>query len=246
MPLTLSIEDLRARILFRDPALLILDKPPGVPVHAGSGGGYNLESSFDGLRFDLDSRPALAHRLDRDTSGCLVLGRTPAALKQLGQLFADGRVQKEYWAIVDRAPPQSKGRINMRLKKRDAVRHSWRMMVAADGQEAITDYELMGQADGLSWLALRPQTGRTHQIRIHLAAIGCPVKGDWVYGSQPLERRPAHVTLCLHARRIEIPFYWKQPAICAQAPPPAHMRSALERLGFREQAPGRESEHASI
>src|SRR5271166_6597175 len=93
------------RVLYRDGLILVIDKPAGIAVHPGPGGGPNLESGFDALRFGLPRPPALAHRLDRDTSGCLVLGRHPKALRRLGVLFADGMVVKIYWAIVDGHPP---------------------------------------------------------------------------------------------------------------------------------------------
>jgi RluA family pseudouridine synthase len=232
----LSPEEMKARILYRDPLMLIFDKPPGLPVHAGSGGGSTVEAGFDALRFELNERPALAHRLDRDTSGCLVLGRTRAALKQLGHLFAEGRVEKLYWAVVEGTPEAEEGRITLPLKKRDAAHHSWRMMVAepqdAEGQEAVTEFRVLGRGAGRSWLALRPLTGRTHQIRVHCAASGFPVAGDWIYGAAPAPRRPKDAALFLHARSIRVPLYGKRPPIEAEAPPPPHMRAALQQLGF--------------
>jgi len=233
---SLSPEELRARILYRDDLMLVIDKPPGLPVHAGSGGGPTLEAGFDALRFELAERPALAHRLDRETSGCLVLGRTRPALKQLGHLFAANRVEKLYWAVVEGDPGAEDGRIGLPLKKQDAARHSWRMMVAAaedaDGQEAVTDYRVLARGAGRAWLALRPLTGRTHQIRVHCAAIGCPILGDWIYGGTPAPRRPKDAALFLHARSIRVPLYRQKPPVEAEAPPPPHMRTALQQLGF--------------
>jgi tRNA pseudouridine32 synthase / 23S rRNA pseudouridine746 synthase len=230
----LSPEEIRARLLYRDDLMLVLDKPPGLPVHAGSGGGPTLEASFDALRFELTERPVLAHRLDRDTSGCLVLGRTRQAAKQLGRLFAEGRVEKLYWAVVEGGPHVDEGRIDLPLKKRDGERHSWRMMAAPDGQEAVTFFRVLGRAEGRSWLALRPLTGRTHQIRVHCAAMGFPVAGDWIYGASPADRRPQHTALLLHARAVTVPLHWKKPPVTAEAPPPPHMRAALQKLGFAD------------
>ena len=230
--MALSPEELRARILYRDALMLIIDKPPGLPVHAGSGGGPTLEAGFDALRFELAERPVLAHRLDRDTSGCLVLGRTREAAKQLGQLFADGRIEKLYWAVVEGGPETDEGRIALPLKKQDAARHRWRMMAAEDGQDAVTDYRVLGRGAGRAWLALHPLTGRTHQIRVHCAALGFPVAGDWIYGKAPEPRRPAGAALFLHARSLRIPLYGEAPPIDVEAPPPPHMRAALQQLGL--------------
>src|SRR5262249_61159245 len=110
-------DELLGRILHRDGLMLIIDKPAGLPVHAGPGGGPNLEAGFDALRFGLPAPPALAHRLDRDTSGCLVLGRHRKALARLGRLFAGGQVEKTYWAVVEGVPPAAEGRIALALRK---------------------------------------------------------------------------------------------------------------------------------
>ena len=217
------------RILYRDGLILIIDKPAGVPVHAGPGGGVNLEHYFEALRFGLPQPPALGHRLDRDTSGCLVLGRQRKALSRLGRLFAGGQVEKVYWAIVRGQPPQAEGTVDLALKKRSEQR-GWWMQVAADGQTAVTDYRVLGGADGLSWLECRPRTGRTHQIRVHCAELGCPVLGDPIYGARDAAGDGA--SLHLHARQIGLPLYPNRPPITVTAPPPPHMLEALRRCGY--------------
>ena len=222
--------ELAARVLYRDGLVLIVDKPAGLPVHAGPGGGPNLEALFAALKFGLPRPPALAHRLDRDTSGCLVLGRHRKALARLGRLFAEGKVEKSYWAIVRGAPPEAEGRIELALKKR-TPKGGWQMAVDAAGQAAVTDYRLLGRGDGIAWLELKPRTGRTHQIRVHLAALGCPVLGDGTYGK---ESEASAVPLQLHARAIALPLYQGKPPIAAEAPPPAHMLAALAACGYRE------------
>src|SRR4051794_3831363 len=174
--------DILDRILYRDGLMLVIDKPAGIPVHAGPGGGPNLEHWFPLLRFGLPHPPALAHRLDRDTSGCLVLGRHPKALRRLGALFARGEVTKIYWAVVEGRPPKTEGRIETGLRKLNRS-SGWRVIVDPDGQKAVTDYRVCGAADGRAWLELRPRTGRTHQLRVHCAEFGCPVVGDPVYGN---------------------------------------------------------------
>ena len=219
------------RILHRDALILIVDKPAGVPVHAGPGGGVNLEHYFEALRFGLPQPPALAHRLDRDTSGCLVLGRHRKALARLGRLFAGGQVEKVYWAVVRGAPPQPEGRIEQALKKRSEQR-GWWMQADPKGQPAITDYRVLGRNDALdiAWLECRPRTGRTHQIRVHCAELACPILGDPVYGPEPA--RSGGPPLHLHARAISLPLYPNRPPVTAEAPPPPHLLEALRRCGY--------------
>jgi len=205
--------------------MLVMDKPAGIAVHSGPGGGPHLEHWFPLLRFGLSRPPALAHRLDRDTSGCLVLGRHPKALRRVGALFAAGKIEKTYWAVVTSIPATSEGVIDAPLKKQ-MRRIGWRMEIDPEGQRAITEYRVLGAADGLAWLVLHPKTGRTHQIRVHCAALGCPVVGDPIYGG--LGGQPLH----LHARAISIPLYPARPPIRVAAPVPPHMLAALTRLGY--------------
>ncbi|HEX6014928.1 MAG TPA: RNA pseudouridine synthase, partial [Geminicoccaceae bacterium] len=156
------------RVLYRDGLVLVIDKPAGVPVHAGPGGGVNLEQYFEALRFGLPQPPALAHRLDRDTSGCLVLGRHRKALARLGRLFVGGQVEKVYWAVVRGRPPAPAGRIELALSKR-SERRGWWVEADPEGQPAVTVYRLLGEGGGIAWLECRPRTGRTHQVRVHCA-----------------------------------------------------------------------------
>lgn len=221
---------LAERVLYRDGLILVIDKPVGIAVHPGPGGGPNLETAFDQLRFGLPHPPALAHRLDRDTSGCLVLGRNPKALRRLGALFAGGEVEKIYWAVVEGRPPEAGGRVETGLKKLTRG-PGWRMAIDAAGPTAITEYRVCGIADGRAWLELRPRTGRTHQLRVHCTKLGCPVLGDTVYGDPATEER-----LQLHARSITLPLYPRRPPLEITAPVPSHMLAPLQRLGYREAA----------
>ena len=185
-------EEIVARLLYRDGLMLIIDKPAGYAVHKGPKGGESLEDHFGALRFGLPRSPALAHRLDRDTSGCLVLGRHRKALATLGKLFKDGRVGKTYWAVVEGGPAEDEGRIDLPLGKRDDTR-GWWMKVDPEGQPSATTWKVMGRADDngkpITWLALEPLTGRTHQLRVHCAARGWPILGDTIYGNTPRTRR---------------------------------------------------------
>ena len=221
------------RILYRDGLMLVIDKPAGLPVHAGpssrkDGGGDNLENYFDALRFGLPRAPALAHRLDRDTSGCLVLGRHPKALRKLGRLFSEGRIDKTYWAICKGVPEKLSGTINAPLAKRTRG-NGWTMEVAEeDGQAAATTYRVLARKDGLAFIEAKPKTGRTHQIRVHLASIGAPILGDPQYGELSPDERAA--PMMLHARRIIIPISKNKEPVVVEAEPPAAMVTLLNAL----------------
>jgi tRNA pseudouridine32 synthase / 23S rRNA pseudouridine746 synthase len=221
------------RILYKDQLIIVLDKPPGIPVHAGPKGGASLEDYFGALKFDYKETPHLAHRLDRDTSGCLILGRNERALKKLGRLFETGQIKKTYWAITEGRPPAEEGVIDLPLKKVKLPK-GWSMQPAqkgeADAQEAVTEYKVLKHLrKDRSWLELKPRTGRTHQIRVHLKSLGCPIVGDWLYGGG--EARPpsgSFPLLHLHARALEIPLYPDKPPVTVSAELPAHMVELID------------------
>jgi tRNA pseudouridine32 synthase/23S rRNA pseudouridine746 synthase len=214
--------------------MLVLDKPAGVAVHKGPKGGASLEDDFDALRFGLPRNPALAHRLDRETAGCLVLGRHHKALEQLGLLFKQGRIGKTYWAIVEGGPQAPQGLIDLPLGRLDPSR-GWWMKVDADGSPSQTRWTVAGrgQIEGraVTWLELEPLTGRTHQLRVHCAAQGWPILGDSVYGTAPRGNGSA-IRLQLLARRVSVPLAKTRPAIVVEAPAPAHMLDPLTLCGF--------------
>ena len=216
------------RLLYRDGLMLVIDKPAGIAVHQGPRGGLNLEDLLGGLRFGLPRNPALAHRLDRDTSGCLVLGRHHKATEKLGLLFKQGKISKTYWAVVDGAPEADTGLIDLPLGRLDANR-GWWMKVDPLGQPSQTRYTVLGRADGRALLALEPLTGRTHQLRVHCASQGFPILGDPIYGSGVASAPSLH----LHARTIDVPLYKNKAAIAVEAPVPAHMEAALSAFGAR-------------
>ncbi len=226
------LTDIGARLLYRDGLMLVIDKPAGLPVHPGPKGGETLTDHLDALRFGLPKRPQAAHRLDRDTSGCLVLGRHPKALARLNRLFAEGLVAKTYWAIVEGVPSDQSGTIDLALARRSSDPRSWWMKVDPAGDPSVTRWRVLGQVADRSWLELEPVTGRTHQLRVHCAAMGWPISGDPIYGTAP---RTADPGLQLHARSVSIPLHPKRPPIRIEAPAPAHMAEALENCGF---APG--------
>ncbi len=213
--------------------MLVIDKPAGLPVHPGPKGGPALTTYLDALRFGLPRLPELAHRLDKDTSGCLVLGRHPKALALLGRLFKQNRVSKTYWAVVEGEVAGEEGTIDLRLGRRDPER-GWWMKVDPEGQEATTLWSVLGRVEGLTALALKPVTGRTHQLRVHMQAIGHPIVGDPIYGTAP---RQGGAPLHLHARRIEIPLEAGKPPVVAEAPVPIHMLERLKRCGVTHENP---------
>jgi tRNA pseudouridine32 synthase/23S rRNA pseudouridine746 synthase len=247
-PKEMTPEQMVSRLLYRDGLMLVIDKPPGFAVHRGPKGGESLEDHFGALRFGLPRPPALAHRLDRDTSGCLVLGRHRKALAQLGKLFKTGAIGKTYWAVVEGGPEAEEGQIELPLGRLDVAR-GWWMKHDPSGQQAVTKWKVMERNsftsprkdDGtaLTWLALEPLTGRTHQLRVHCAAMGWPIVGDAIYGTAPRAGGPP---LHLHAREVVVPLYKNRSAIRVTAPVPEHMRAALSQCGWRdENAPTDES-----
>jgi len=226
------------RVLYRDGLMLVIDKPAGLPVHAKPGskkgeGGESLEDYFDALRFGLPRPPALAHRLDRDTTGCLVLGRHPKALRKLHKLFLESKIDKTYWAICRGVPEKLSGTIDAPLKK-GTEKKGWKMSLAAPDDDgalaAVTTYRTLKSKDGVSFIEAKPKTGRTHQIRVHLASIGAPIIGDSLYGDLSNEDRAQ--PMMLHARRIIIPIPKNKEPVVVEAPPPEAMRAMLEKCGL--------------
>jgi tRNA pseudouridine32 synthase/23S rRNA pseudouridine746 synthase len=227
-------EEMLSRLLYRDGMMLVVDKPAGLSVHRGPKGGASLEDYFDVLRFGLPRRPALAHRLDKDTSGCLVLGRHRKALALLGKLFKNGAIGKTYWAVVEGGPAEDEGRIDIPLGKLDEDR-GWWMKPDPNGKPSSTTWKVMGRGDGVTWLALEPLTGRTHQLRVHCAETGFPILGDPIYGGAPRNSvslgGPA---LHLHSREIVVPISKNKPPVVTTAPAPPHMREMLTKCGWTE------------
>jgi tRNA pseudouridine32 synthase/23S rRNA pseudouridine746 synthase len=220
----MNAEEIVSRLLYRDALMLVIDKPAGLPVHPGPKGGETLFHHLDALRFGLPRRPEAAHRLDKDTSGCLVLGRHPKAIARLNELFRRNEVDKVYWAVVEGGPQADEGEIDLPLAPKSPDR-GWWMKVDPKGQPSLTRWRVLGRGEGLALLELRPITGRTHQLRVHCQASGFPILGDPIYGTAPRFGGPG---LHLHARSVTVPLYPKKPPITVEAPVPEHMR---ERVG---------------
>lgn len=184
-------------ILHRDQHLLVIDKPAGLAVHPGPRTPASLEDHLPELAFGNRRLPVISHRLDRDTSGCLVLARHPKAVRRVAQLFAEGAVTKVYWAILDGLPVADSGSIDLPLAKVSTAAAGWRMVHDPAGKRAVTHWRILDRAANL--VEFRPETGRTHQLRVHAAALGHAILGDPVYGSGGEAMR-------LHARALTLPF----------------------------------------
>jgi tRNA pseudouridine32 synthase/23S rRNA pseudouridine746 synthase len=223
----MNAEEIVSKVLYRDALMLVIDKPAGLPVHPGPKGGETLVHHLDALRFGLPRRPEAAHRLDRDTSGCLVLGRHSRAIARLNELFRRNEVDKVYWAVVEGGPDGDRGEIDLALAPKSPDR-GWWMKVDPGGQPSLTRWRVLGRSEGLTLLELRPVTGRTHQLRVHCAASGFPILGDPIYGAAPRFHGPG---LHLHARGVTVPLYPKKPPITVEAPVPEHMRERVEACG---------------
>jgi 23S rRNA pseudouridine955/2504/2580 synthase len=227
---------LLARVIHRDPQVLVLDKPHGLPVQGGPGIARHLDGMLDALRFDAEERPRLVHRLDRDTSGVLVLARTAAAAAKLAAAFRGRDVEKTYWAIVVGEPTPPAGRIDLPLVRQGGPRGERTAAADPDDREAaraITEFATLDKVRRrAAWLELKPHTGRTHQLRVHCAeALGCPILGDGKYGGSSAHLEDLPGQLHLHARALRLPHPaggWLE--VAAALPP--HMRESFSFLGF--------------
>ncbi|GAB0113021.1 RluA family pseudouridine synthase [Acidisoma sp. C75] len=229
-----TIKDLERMVLYRDEWLIVLDKPPGLPTQGGPGITRHLDGMLDGLRFGSEERPRLVHRLDRDTSGVLLLARSPGNAAKLAAAFRTRSVRKTYWAVVLGLPVPLEGLIDQALTRRDGLggaRSAIAHPADPDAQRAITEYETLDHAGRkFSWLGLYPHTGRTHQLRVHCAAMGHPILGDTAYGGD-IEMEVLRPQLHLHARALTLPH----PAggtLTVAAPLPPHMEESFRQLGF--------------
>lgn len=233
-------------LLHEDPKVFVFNKPAGLAVQGGSGVVRHVDAMLDALRNRKGEKPRLVHRLDRDTSGVLVVARTRQAAMKLGEAFRGRDAKKTYWALVKGVPKNRSGKISTWLVK-EQTQDGDRMRVAKHGEpdsdHAVSHYRIIDQAgQNLSWLEMEPYTGRTHQLRVHAAHIGCPILGDpkyfkadqnWEFPGGMQNR------LHLHARRIVIP-HPDGGSIDVTAPLPAHMRQSWNLIGFDEEIAGNE------
>jgi 23S rRNA pseudouridine955/2504/2580 synthase len=232
--------ELRRRVLHKDAWVIALDKPAGLAVQGGTRTDKHLDAMLDALRFEAEERPKLVHRLDRDTSGLLLLARSTAAARALTEAFRDKTALKLYWAVTVGVPQRDIGTIDLPLAKLAGPRGE---RVAADEEEglrAVTHWRVVERAGRkTAWLALMPETGRTHQLRVHCAALGAPILGDFKYAGREavLPGGAERPLLHLHARAIRMP-HPKGGVLEVKAPLPRHMQESFAFLGFAMDAGG--------
>ena len=228
---------LQRLVIYRDDSVIAIDKPQGLPVQGGPGIAKHVDGLLDALRFGSEDRPRLVHRLDRDTTGVLVLARTPAAAAKLAAAFRGRDAEKTYWAVVVGNPKPEQGVIELHLVKKGVGDRE--LVVPADPKEfgaepAETEYVTISRAGHrAAWMALRPHTGRTHQLRAHMKAIGFPILGDPKYGDENSAPLSEGLKLLLHARRIELP-HPSRGSLIIEAPMSPEMRAGFDRFGFDE------------
>lgn len=229
-----DIADIRGMILHMDDDVIVLNKPAGIPVQGGTKQTRHIDGLLDGLRFDYSERPKLTHRLDKDTSGVLVIGRTRLAAKHLTDAFKRRATRKIYWALVTGVPRPHQATISYNLTK-VVTSAGEKVIVDREGQSAISDYSVVAVAGTkASWLALKPLTGRTHQLRVHCAAISHPIVGDGKYGgSECFLEGVISKNMHLHAREITI-SHPDGSYLSVTAPLGQHMAATWKLMGFHE------------
>ena len=208
-------------ILFCDGEAIIVDKPAGLPVTVPRSGILSVENHLDSLRFGFQRQPTLVHRLDQDTSGCLLLARNPKAHKRFSAAFEAGQVQKSYLAVIAGIPEQESGTIDIPLLKISSAEEGWRIIADEAGKRSVSHWRIVAVHNGRALIAFTPETGRTHQLRVHaVAGLGHAIVGDPMYGIAT-----GKTSLLLHAAKLEIPRAGKPP-VTAEAPLPARFIAA--------------------
>jgi tRNA pseudouridine32 synthase/23S rRNA pseudouridine746 synthase len=209
------------RVLFIDGEAIVIDKPAGLAVHPGARTPESLEDYLHHLRFGFRRLPLPVHRLDRDTSGCLLLARNPKAHRVFQHAFEEKRVEKTYVAVLDGVPGAESGTVDMMLGKTSTAAAGWRMVEDASGKQAVTHWRVLTVREGRALVLFTPETGRTHQIRVHAAAgIGVPIAGDPVYGAG---RGP----MLLHALSLKVERGAKPPVEATAPLPPTIVQAGF-------------------
>ena len=229
-----KVQELRDRVIYKDKEIIVFNKPAGLAVQGGTGTRVHLDGMLDALQFEAPERPRLVHRLDKDTSGVLVLARSRVAARALTAAFRDRTTRKIYWAVTVGCPSPTKGKISLKLAK-GGTRGDEKMRADPEtGQNAVTLYAVLDEArPRLALVALMPLTGRTHQLRAHMLALGTPILGDGKYGGYDafIDGIDLDKKLHLHARSLEIP----KPSggiLKVEAPLSPHMEKTMAALNF--------------
>jgi tRNA pseudouridine32 synthase/23S rRNA pseudouridine746 synthase len=210
-----------SRVLFIDAEALAIDKPAGLAVHPGPKTRESLERYLPDLRFGFQRRPTLVHRLDRDTSGCLLLARNPKAHKRFSRAFEENRVEKSYVAVLDGVPEAEEGAVDIPLAKISSREAGWRVVADPRGKPAVTRWRRLGEREGRALILFLPETGRTHQLRVHaVEGLGIPIAGDPVYGRG---RGP----MLLHARSLRMERDGKNPVEATAPLPPTFLQAGF-------------------
>ncbi len=226
----------QSMVIHEDKDIFVLNKPAGFAVQGGTKTFQHLDGLLMGLGVELGERPLLVHRLDRDTSGVIVVAKRRAVAASLGKLFATRNVQKTYWALTKGVPKPAQGKIDVALIKAKGPDGD-RMRASKDGEEddeqkAVTQYAVIDKASSVvAWLSLKPMTGRQHQLRAHCAHIGVPILGDNKYGGDVDLPEDIANKLHLHARRLVFP-HPRGGEVDITAPLPKHMIESFNSLGF--------------
>lgn len=231
-------EFLREIVLYEDEDIYVFNKPHGLASQGGSGTKRHLDGLLKSLANKKGDAPRLVHRLDRDTSGCLVVAKSRAAAAYFGEVFKTRAARKIYWAVVAGNPNPKQGRISCFLLKQPSIDDGEQMVVVPDGtpnaQHSVTYYSTTDTAARrFAWVTLKPMTGRTHQLRVHMAQLGTPIIGDPRYFRLPNWEEPEGLAegLHLHARRISLPLRSGK-TVDVSAPLPPHMLQSFAALGF--------------
>lgn len=227
-----DIAEAQSWVIYKDDAVIAINKPAGLPTQGGTGQTKHLDGMLDALRFGSEHRPRLVHRLDKDTSGALLLGRTPKAAGALAAAFQTKETDKRYFSLVMGVPNPPDGRIQLKMDKAP-IKGNERMIVTPDGKRSVTDYAVVERAAlQASWLALKPHTGRTHQLRLHCAEMGHPIVGDGKYGgAEAFLTGSISRKMHLHSRFITFP-HPDGGRMTVTAPLSPHMQASFDMLGF--------------
>jgi 23S rRNA pseudouridine955/2504/2580 synthase len=230
------MRELEGMVVYMDDCLIAMNKPHGLPVQGGPGIERHLDGLMEGFRQGALDKPRLVHRLDMDTSGLLLLARSPGVAAKLALAFRSRQVEKTYWAVVAGRPSPQEGRVDLPLVKFGGLRGGERVAVAEAGEDdstrAVTEYRTLDAAGRkLAWMEMSPLTGRTHQLRVHSVALGAPILGDRMYGGETSRVEGLPEKLHLHARRLVLP-HPQGGVLELEADLPAHMRETFKVMGF--------------